>query len=107
FLPVGRLVIVCPLQRHAAIRFSPAGAGKSPEPVMRIAVGGFQHETNTFAPSMADFAAFAQADAWPALQRGKGLLTAFRGMNVPVAGFIAGAEASGHTLLPLVWCSAT
>jgi len=74
---------------------------------MRIAVGGFQHETNTFAPSMADFAAFAQADAWPALQRGKGLLTAFRDMNVPVAGFIAGAEASGHTLLPLIWCSAT
>ncbi|MGH8740994.1 MAG: M81 family metallopeptidase, partial [Burkholderiales bacterium] len=24
----------------------------------RIAIGGFQHETNTFAPSPADYAAF-------------------------------------------------
>ena len=73
---------------------------------MRIAVGGFQHETNTFAPTKADFAAFEQADSWPALQRGEGLLSAFQGMNVPVAGFIDAAS-SGNTLLPLVWCSAT
>jgi microcystin degradation protein MlrC len=58
---------------------------------MRIAVGGFQHETNTFAPSKADFAAFAQADSWPALQRGASLIGAFTGMNIPVAGFIAAA----------------
>lgn len=73
---------------------------------MRIAVGGFQHETNTFAPTKADYAAFEQADSWPALQRGDGLLAAFGGMNVPVAGFIDAASA-GNTLLPLVWCSAT
>lgn len=74
---------------------------------MRIAVGGFQHETNTFAPSKADFDAFAQQDSWPALQRGAGLLTAFAGMNIPIAGFIAAARAAGHELVPLVWCSAT
>jgi microcystin degradation protein MlrC len=74
---------------------------------MRIAVGGFQHETNTFAPSKADFAAFAQADSWPALQRGRSLIGAFTGMNIPVAGFIAAAETAGHELAPLVWCSAT
>ncbi|MFN3627369.1 MAG: M81 family metallopeptidase, partial [Parvibaculum sp.] len=73
---------------------------------MRIAVGGFQHETNTFAPTKADYAAFEQADSWPALQRGEALLSAFGGMNVPVAGFIDAASA-GNTLLPLVWCSAT
>ena len=73
---------------------------------MRIAVGGFQHETNTFAPTKADYAAFEQADSWPALQRGEGLLSAFEGMNVPIAGFIDAAS-SGNTLLPLVWCSAT
>ncbi len=33
---------------------------------MRIAVGGFQHETNTFAPFPATYADFAQADGWPA-----------------------------------------
>ena len=74
---------------------------------MRIAVGGFQHETNTFAPSKADFAAFAQPDSWPALQRGASLFTAFAGMNIPIAGFIAAAQAAGHELAPLVWCSAT
>lgn len=74
---------------------------------MRIAVGGFQHETNTFAPSKAPYAAFEQADSWPGLQKGPKLLTAFKGMNVPIAGFIDAAEAKGHTLLPLVWCSAT
>ncbi|MBX3506343.1 MAG: M81 family metallopeptidase [Parvibaculum sp.] len=73
---------------------------------MRIAVGGFQHETNTFAPTKADFTAFEQADSWPALQRGEGLLSAFEGMNVPIAGFVDAASA-GNTLLPLVWCSAT
>ena len=72
---------------------------------MRIAVGGFQHETNTFAPTKADFSAFEQADSWPGLQRGEGLLSAFDGMNVPVAGFLDAA--AGKTLLPIVWCSAT
>ena len=74
---------------------------------MRIAVGGFQHETNTFAPSKAPFAAFEQADSWPSLQKGPQLLTTFKGMNIPIAGFIEAAEAKGHKLLPLVWCSAT
>ena len=31
----------------------------------RIAVGGFQHETNTFAPLRATWADFERADAWP------------------------------------------
>jgi microcystin degradation protein MlrC len=31
----------------------------------RIAVGGFQHETNTFAPLKATWADFERADAWP------------------------------------------
>jgi len=74
---------------------------------MRIAIGGFQHETNTFAPSKAGFDAFAQADAWPALQRGPGLLSAFEDMNIPSAGFIDAMQARGHDLVPLVWCSAT
>lgn len=74
---------------------------------MRLAVGGFQHETNTFAPTKADFDAFMQPDSWPGLQRGQELLTAFDGMNIPIAGFLDAAKASGHDILPLVWCSAT
>ncbi len=73
----------------------------------RIAVGGFQHETNTFAPAQADYAAFAQGDAWPALTRGVGLFDAVAGINLPLAGFVAAAKDTGHTLLPLSWCSAS
>ena len=73
----------------------------------RIAVGGFQHETNTFAPVQADYAAFAQGDAWPALTRGDGLFDAVAGINMPLAGFVAAARDAGHTLLPLSWCSAS
>ena len=73
----------------------------------RIAVGGFQHETNTFAPVQADFTAFEQADAWPALTRGDGLFDAVAGINLPLAGFVAAAETAGHTLVPLSWCSAS
>lgn len=81
---------------------------------MRVAVGGFQHETNTFASQKADLDAFLQPDAWPALQGGPGLLTTFApdedglaGMNVPIAGFLAEAVPQELTPVPLVWASAT
>jgi microcystin degradation protein MlrC len=77
------------------------------ERTMRIAVGGFQHETNTFAPTKADYAAFEQSDSWPALQNGAGLIGAFKGMNIPIAGFIDAATKAGHDLVPLAWCHAT
>ena len=74
---------------------------------MRIAVGGFQHETNTFAPSKAGFDAFAQPDAWPGLVRGPELFDAVAGINLPIAGFIEAARGAGHALHPLSWCSAS
>lgn len=74
---------------------------------MRIAVGGFQHETNTFAPQKATFADFEAPDAWPGLTRGVALLDAIRGINLPIAGFVDEARSRGHEVLPLAWCSAT
>ncbi len=73
---------------------------------MRIAVGGCQHETNTFAPHRADFAAFARADSWPPLVRGAALFDAMADLNLPLAGFIERARHARHELLPLAWCSA-
>lgn len=72
----------------------------------RIAVGGFQHETNTFAPVRADFQAFAQADGWPSLSRGEALLPAVAGVRIPVAGAIDELRRAGHGIVPLLWCSA-
>ena len=72
----------------------------------RIAIGGVQHETNTFAATRATFDDFVHADAWPGLCRGAALIEAVKGINLPIAGFIDQARADGHTLKPLVWCSA-
>ena len=73
----------------------------------RIAVGGFQHETNTFAPSKATYDDFAAASAWPGLTRGEGLFAAVAGINIGIAGFVEAATAAGHDLLPLSWSQAT
>jgi len=73
----------------------------------RIAFGGFQHETNTFAPSKATYADFVKPGAWPGLTRGEALFDAIKGINIPVAGFVEAARAQGHTLLPLSWSNAT
>jgi microcystin degradation protein MlrC len=72
----------------------------------RIAIGGIQHETNTFAPRPAGLQEFESADAWPGLTRGAGLFDAVAGINLPIAGFIAEARSLGHELVPLSWCSA-
>jgi microcystin degradation protein MlrC len=72
----------------------------------RIAVAGFQHETNTFAPLAATLADFEAADAWPGLTTGAALFDAVKGINLPAAGFIDEARSLGHDLVPLLWCSA-
>jgi microcystin degradation protein MlrC len=72
----------------------------------RIAVGGFQHETNTFAPLRATWADFARADAWPGYVRGAELFDAVAGCNLPIAGAVETLRGLGHELTPLSWCSA-
>lgn len=72
----------------------------------RIAVGGFQHETNTFAPLKATYRDFEMADGWPGLTEGAAILTAFDGINLPVAGFLGRAKLR-HDIVPLLWCSAS
>jgi len=72
----------------------------------RIAVGGMQHETNTFAPHLAPFDAFERADSWPGLTAGEALFATMSGLNIPLSGFIERAAESGHKLHPLCWCSA-
>ncbi len=74
---------------------------------MRIAVAGFQHETNTFAPVKADFAAFEAAKSYPPLCRGRDMLARLRGKKLPTAGAIATLEAAGVEITPLLWCMAT
>lgn len=71
-----------------------------------IAVGGLQHETNTFAPHPATFADFEEPGGWPGLSRGAALLDAMAGASVPLAGFVAEAARLGHRIVPLAWAAA-
>jgi len=73
----------------------------------RIAFGGFQHETNTFAPTKATYDDFVRPGAWPGLTRGAALFEAIAGINIPVAGYVEAAQQQGHELLPLAWTNAT
>lgn len=73
---------------------------------MRILVAGFQHETNTFAPSKAGYENFVRGEAFPAMRRGSDLL-GFRSVNIPVGGFINAALDAGHTLTPVIWAGAS
>jgi microcystin degradation protein MlrC len=72
----------------------------------RILIAGFQHETNTFAPSLADWAAFTRGDSFPAYMRGPAMVEALRGINIPVAGVIDAARTKGWTLWPSCWAGA-
>ncbi len=73
----------------------------------RIAVGGFLHETNTFAPTRATYADFVHGGGWPAMSRGAGVLKTMRDINVGLAGFIEAAEVNGWELLPTIAAAAT
>src|SRR5688572_27170322 len=73
----------------------------------RIAIGGFQHETNTFAPSKADYAAFEDGGGWPGVQFGPGIFPAVQGANIPAEGAIQALRALGHTLVGTAWGAAS
>jgi len=73
----------------------------------RIAVGGFQHETNTFAPLKATWAMFEEVDGWPGFSRGNDLLPAIEGVHLPITGAVEVLRELGHEIVPLSWCAAT
>jgi microcystin degradation protein MlrC len=72
----------------------------------RIAIAGFEHETNTFAPHRASWEDFAAADSWPAFTEGREILSVFRDQNIPISGAMETLQAAGHEIVPLSWCSA-
>jgi microcystin degradation protein MlrC len=73
----------------------------------RIAVGGFLHETNTFAPTKATYDAFVHGGGWPSMKLGADVLKTIRNINVGLAGFIGAAEADGWELVPTIFAAAT
>src|SRR5512147_418300 len=73
----------------------------------RIAIGGMQHETNTFAPSRADYPAFEAGGGWPGVQYGEPMFDALAGANIPAQGAIEALRSLGHALVPTAWAAAS
>jgi microcystin degradation protein MlrC len=73
----------------------------------RIAVGGFLHETNTFAPTKATYGDFVHGGGWPAMAVGADVLKTMRNINVGLAGFVEAAETLGWQMVPTISCGAS
>jgi microcystin degradation protein MlrC len=73
---------------------------------MRILIAGFQHETNTFAPSKTAYDDFVRGGAFPAMAWGADIL-AMRDVNIPIGGFIRAMEGPRTELVPVIWAGAT
>jgi microcystin degradation protein MlrC len=70
----------------------------------RIAVGGFQHETNCFVAEKTDFAYFLSHRDRPPLVRGEEVLAWLADTSFALAGFLAHMRAR-HEIVPLLWTS--
>jgi microcystin degradation protein MlrC len=73
----------------------------------RIAIAGFQHETNSFSPITADFDAFRRATSWPGLTLGRNVLASTECMKLVISGFARAASLAGHDIVPILWANAT
>ena len=73
----------------------------------RIAIGGFQHETNTFAPTRAGYPAFEAGGGWPGVKYGEAIFAAVEGANIPAAGAIQALRAMGHSTVGTAWAAAS
>jgi len=69
----------------------------------RIAIGGFQHETNCFVASRTDFAYFADHRDRPPLVYGADVPKWLSGTTFAIAGFMDAMKK--HELVPLLWTS--
>lgn len=70
---------------------------------LRIAVGGLQHETNSFAPGGAALEDFAAPRGWPPLSRGAAMLPVLAGTPVAACGAMDAAAGAGAEVVPLLW----
>ena len=73
---------------------------------LRIAVGGFQHESHSFAPRPTSYSDFLAPGGWPPLCRGPAMLRAMANSSTTTAGALPVLAASGAELVPLLWCIA-
>ncbi len=71
----------------------------------KIAIAGFQHETNRFCPIPTTFEDFVREDGWPGLTIGSDLTEIFPKLNIPLGGFLKFA-AQRFEVVPILWANA-
>jgi microcystin degradation protein MlrC len=72
----------------------------------RVAMAGFLHETNTFAPSPATYAGFEQGGGYIPMSRGGEIAERSRGVNLGIAGAIEHGKKAGWEIVPVLWTGA-
>jgi microcystin degradation protein MlrC len=73
---------------------------------MKVALAGFLHETNTFAPDPADMTAFLEGGGYVPLVRGADMAGAVHGVNLGISGAFSTAAALGWDVVPVLWAGA-
>ncbi len=71
---------------------------------MKIAIAGFQHETNSFAGTVAVRGDFDAPGGWPPFCRGEDMARIISGAGTPASGAMAAASVAGADIVPLLWC---
>src|ERR1043166_2509482 len=71
--------------------------------MLRIAVGGFLHESATFVDRPTTWEDFARTGPWPGACEGQAMLDTLDGLNIGISGFIDEARSAGHTIVPVAW----
>lgn len=71
----------------------------------RVAVAGFQHETNSFSPVPTSLEDFKRPGGWPGLTESSAVIGTFSGVNIPIGGCIDRIRDTAE-IAPVLWASA-
>ena len=71
----------------------------------RVAVAGFQHETNSFSPVPTSLEDFKRPGGWPGLTESSAVIGTFSGVNIPIGGCIDRIRNRAE-IAPVLWASA-
>ncbi|AVO36926.1 M81 family metallopeptidase [Pukyongiella litopenaei] len=72
----------------------------------RVALAGFLHETNTFAPTRARMADFVQGGGYMPISRGRAVIERGRDINLGIGGAVEFGESAGWDMVPILWAGA-
>jgi len=73
---------------------------------LRIAVGGFMHESATFVDTPTTWDDFARTGPWPGFCEGEAMLDIMEGLNIGLPCFVDEVRKAGHEVVPIAWTMA-